>query len=430
MLLRKRKLNVYTELPQMKIAYIRTQFWFGLKSGGSVGHTLGILNGFRENGCKVEIISNEKFLGINDFNYTVIEPKIKRRLGELLYNFYVKNRFKEEILKFNPDFIYHRYTGYTFFIAEIAQELKIPLILEFNSFGTWTMKYWTKSSNFFKGCLKKYVSYNIVKRIESYNLRNASLISTVSRPLKMDLLKMGIRERRILVNPNSVDPEKFNPEIEKNRQCRDLKRKLGIDYNKIVVGFSGTFGPWHGIPQLTEAIDKILKSQPVSIVHFLLVGDGELKPRAEDRIGHYKEVTFVGEVSYSDVHYYLAICDVLVSPHNPQIDRREFFGSPTKLFEYMAMGKAIVASNLGQIGDILKDGETAILVEPGNVDTLVDGILKLVEDSYLREKLGHKAREEVVENYTWQKNIERLIRKLSLSYPKIEYSSTGTYCGH
>jgi len=395
-----------------------------------VGHTLGVLNGFEQNGCDLSIIANEHFLGTDGFKHSVIEPKFKKPAlsGEPLYNFYAKEKFKKKISRFQPDFIYHRYTGYTFFVAKIAKELNIPLILEFNSFDTWTMKYWAKSKNSFIGSLKKHVSYNIVKRIESYNLRNASLIVTVSQPLKMDLLKMGIPEKRILVNPNGVDPEKFNPEIEKSKKCRDLRQKLGIDDNKIVVGFSGTFGPWHGIPQLTEAVDKILKNQLVSTVFFLLIGDGGLKPKAESKIGHYKDVTFVGEVSYSDVQYYLAICDILMSPHNPQIDGREFFGSPTKLFEYMAMGKAIVASRLGQIGEILKDGETAILVEPGNIDRLVDGILKLVKDSHLREKLGGKAREEVVENYTWQKNIERLITKSSLNYPGIKQAGIRMDC--
>ena len=413
MLLRKRKLNVGTELPQMRVAYIRTQFWFGLKSGGSVGHTLGVLNGFRENGCEIKIISNERFFGIDGFNYTVIKPKTKRLLGELLYNFYAKNRFKEEILKFKPDFIYHRYTGYTFFVTKIAKELKVPLILEFNSFDTWKMKYWSKNRNFFKGFIKKYLLADIVKKIETYNLRNTFLIVTVSQPLKIDLLKMGISEQKILVNPNGVDVEKFNPEIIKNEKCKKLKERLGINDNKVIISFSGTFGLWHGIPQLTKAIKKIL-SEGIPNIYFLLIGEGPLKPEMERQISYYKNVKFVGEVPYSEIQYYLAICDILVSPHNRQIDGREFFGSPTKLFEYMAMGKAIVASRLGQIGDILKDGETAILVEPGNVDRLVDGILKLVEDSHLREKLGHKAREEVVENYTWQKDVKRLIRKLSL----------------
>jgi glycosyltransferase involved in cell wall biosynthesis len=176
-----------------------------------------------------------------------------------------------------------------------------------------------------------------------------------------------------------------------------------------VVGFVGTFGPWHGIPQLTQAIDKILKEQLLPDTHFLLMGDGRFRPEMERQIGYSRDVTFTGTVPYSEIQDYLAICDVLVSPHNPQVDGGEFFGSPTKVFEYMAMGKGIVASNLGQIGEILSHG-SAILVEPGTVKELTQGIIKLVMDEDLRKQLGKRARERVVANYTWEKNTSRLIQ--------------------
>ena len=394
----------------MRIAYVRTQFWFNLKAGGSVGHTLGVLNGFRRNNCEVKIISNEKFLSINDFDYIIIEPRYKRFLGEFIYNFYARNRFKKEIIKFSPDIIYHRYTGNTFFVAKIAKELNIPLILEFNSFDTWKMKHWSKSRNVLTGFINEHILYNIVKRIENYNLKNASLIVTVSEPLKADLLNLGIPEEKILVNPNRVDPQKFNPKIITSEKCNELKGSLGIDEDKVVIGFSGTFGEWHGIPQLTEAIDKILKSAPSTNIHFLLMGEGKFKPEAESQIGHDENVTFTGVVVYSDIQKYLAICDILVSPHNPQVDGREFFGSPTKIFEYMAVGKGIVASDLGQIGEVLKNEENALLVTPGDVHELIEAILKLAKDKGLREKLGKQAREDVIKNHTWEKNAEQVMK--------------------
>jgi len=405
----------------MKILYTRTQFWFNLKSGGSVGHTLGVINGFKQNGCKIKIISNEKFLGIESFDYSIIKPKINKSffLAEFLYNFYARNRFKKEILKFNPDFIYHRYTGHTFFVTKTAEELNIPLILEFNSFDTWKMKYWGNSKKSFKSFMKKYIlynyiSYNIVKHIENYNLKNASLIVVVSQALKNDLLKLGIPEKKVLVNPNGVDTIKFNPEIAKSKKCKKLRQKLGVNENEILIGFSGTFGLWHGIPQLTEAIDKILREKLSENIHFLLIGNGSLRQVSESKIGQYKEVTFIGEVPYTNIQYYLAICNILVSPHCPQIDGKEFFGSPTKLFEYMAMGKGIVASKLGQIGKILENEKTAILVKPGDVDELINEILRLASDKTLRERLGRKAREEVVKNYTWKRNTQKLIERLNL----------------
>jgi len=401
----------------MKIIYARTQFWFNLKSGGSVGHTLGILNALKNNNWNIKIVSNEAFLGIKNFEHSIVtprllpspplsttpRPKIKKLfLKEFFYNFYAQKKFKKEILEFKPDYIYHRFRGLSFFVSKIAKELNIPLILEFNSFDSWKLKYWKKG-------FSKYFFYLIVKRIENYNLKKAFLVVVVSEPLKDDLLKLDVPERKILINPNGVDVEKFNPVL---AQTQNIKQKLGIKENSIIIGFSSTFSLWHGVPQLTEAIDKILGQQLNQDIHFLLIGDGPLKQECKNKIGHYKGITFTGEIPYTDIQNYLAICDILLSPHCPQIDGKEFFGSPTKLFEYMAMEKGIIASNLGQIGKVLENNKTAILVKPGDVDELVAEILKLAQDRELRKKLGRNAREEVMKNYTWQKNVERLIERL------------------
>jgi len=120
-------------------------------------------------------------------------------------------------------------------------------------------------------------------------------------------------------------------------------------------------------------------------------------------------VTFTGLVPQSDAPRYLAACDILASPHVPNPDGTPFFGSPTKLFEYMAMGKAIVASDLEQIGEILRHQETAWMVRPGDATDLAHGILCLAQDAKLRQRLGAKAREEVVARYTWQRNVRRVL---------------------
>ncbi|HKQ52365.1 MAG TPA: glycosyltransferase, partial [Pyrinomonadaceae bacterium] len=90
-------------------------------------------------------------------------------------------------------------------------------------------------------------------------------------------------------------------------------------------------------------------------------------------------------------------------------DGSEFFGSPTKLFEYMAMGKSIVASRLGQIGDVLAHEETALLVEPGDARQLSEAILRLVDAPELRERLGAAARREAVARHTWAHNARRVL---------------------
>ena len=137
--------------------------------------------------------------------------------------------------------------------------------------------------------------------------------------------------------------------------------------------------------------DKAIALLPENGVRFLFVGAGMFRDEVERIIseaGRSQQVIFAGQVEHKKVPALLDACDILLSPHVPMTDGSEFFGSPTKLFEYMAMGKAIVASRLGQIGEVLTDEETALLVEPGNAQQLADAILRLSASRELRERLG------------------------------------------
>ena len=139
----------------------------------------------------------------------------------------------------------------------------------------------------------------------------------------------------------------------------EARRELGLRDDEVVAGFVGTFGPWHGVEKLAEAIKIDSADVPV---RFLLVGSGSLHQRlrsdsTERRAGR---VIFTGAVGHDRVPALLDACDILVAPHVPLADGSEFFGSPTKTFEYMAMGKGIVASRLGQIGEVLADQRNGV----------------------------------------------------------------------
>jgi len=258
-----------------------------------------------------------------------------------------------------------------------------------------------------KRFFQRFLLYRIIRKIENYNLKKASIIAAVSEPLRQDLISAGVDDKKIIVNPNGYDSKRFRHSIAYSDISRNIREKIGNE--KVIIGFCGTFGPWHGIPQLEEAIYRIIESNVINNFHFLIIGDGgELKKNMERKLSGYDNLSFVGNIEYSKVHDYLAICDILVSPHNPPADSREFFGSPTKIFEYMGMGKAIVASDLGQIVKILRDKETAILVPPGDVDKLIDAIVLLARNPELRSRLGDNASKEAP-RYSWDKNIERLL---------------------
>jgi glycosyltransferase involved in cell wall biosynthesis len=150
-------------------------------------------------------------------------------------------------------------------------------------------------------------------------------------------------------------------------------------------------------------------------LRFLLVGDGSLLPemrKSLQSLDQASQVFFPGIVSHDRVRAYLDASDILVSPHVPLPDGRPFFGSPTKLFEYMAMGKAIVASRLDQLAQVLSHNETALLVEPGSIHELVDAIRLLVKDGALRERLGAQARQAAIARHTWKQNVRHVLDRV------------------
>jgi len=395
--------------------YARAQFWFSLRSGGSVGHTLGVLKGFERSNIDIKVLSNESFFGIEDFKNEVLIPKIKKPqwIGELIYNLSASAWYRKKIKASKPSFIYHRYSGYTYFISRIASKLKIPLVLEFNSFDSWKLLYWERSRNPVKSFIQRVFLFRIVNRIEKFNLDKASLIVTVSEPLRKDLLAAGVDAKKILVNPNGYDSDRFKQEIVESDRSKNIRRKIGDD--RTIIGFCGTFGPWHGIPQLEEAIYRILEAKAIKDAHFLIMGNGgHLKTDMEKRLSGFDEVTFTGNIDYNEINYYLGACDVLLSPHNPPVDNREFFGSPTKIFEYMGMGKSIIASDLGQIGKVLKNGKTAILFPPGDIGELIRNIISVASDKKKQKELGKNAAIAAA-SYTWDENVRKLVKRLRQS---------------
>ena len=146
-------------------------------------------------------------------------------------------------------------------------------------------------------------------------------------------------------------------------------------------------------------------------VHLLLIGDSEYTKDYEDlarELDIIDRVTFTGRVPFSEVPRHLAACDILVSPHVPVTEGIPFHGSPLKIFEYMAMGKPIVASDLGQIGEVLTHEKAALLVTPGDSKELANAVSQLIDNVKLAARLGRNARQEAMK-YTWEVNAKRVL---------------------
>jgi glycosyltransferase involved in cell wall biosynthesis len=292
------------------------------------------------------------------------------------------------------DVVYQRHSRFSLAGALLARLAGRPLFLEYNGPESFFRERWqpTPLAGRLAAC-------------EEAALRAATRIVVVSSVDRDSLLGRGIEDGRIVLNPNGVDPDRFarggGPEI---------RRNLGLPPENVVVGFVGSFGPWHGAPVLARAFVRVAGTVPAA--RLLLVGAGpELDEvrRTITEAGLDDRAVYTGLVNPGDVPRYLDACDVLASPHVQLPGGERFFGSPTKLYEYMAAGKAIAASRLEQIGEVLDHERSALLVEPGDIEGLAGALVRLAGDADLRARLGSEARRDAEARHTWRANAERLV---------------------
>ncbi len=386
-----------------KVAYVRSDPSRGHLMGGSVAHMSGVINGMMELGLQPRLFASMSLPVVSDLvpvNTIRLDPQAYDHL-ELPY--LVFSQQLEEVLGewvgSEPDcFIYQRYSLHSACGAAVANKHGVPLVVEFNGSEVWINQHWGQGLRFRR----------LANAIEEANLRCADLIVCVSTVDARMLISRGVASDRILVNPNGVDTRTFNPHVRGD----DVRSKLDLA-DKFVYLFSGSFGPWHGVCELVEAFLQMLAREHVGNCVLILVGDGATRQDAERivKASGSQGVVFVGAVEPLEVPKYLSAADVLVAPHVPNPDGSEFFGSPIKIFEYLAMGKPIVASRLGQIGEVLTHERNALLFEPGNRDDLVSAMERAFIEDLLRQSLAETARTDS-ERYSWTNHTRRIIEAL------------------
>jgi len=405
--LEEQKINFNIKNNFNSILYLRTDFIFGVRVGGFVPHISGVVNSFSKK-YNIIFFTSDFIPGIkNRITQFIVNPEEKFwdfvDIAILNYNKTFLNYIKEKIKSKKIDFIYHRYSLNNFVGIELSQLFKIPIVLEYNGSEVWIANKWSKTNQ-----IKN--NLNLANKIEFLNLKKSNLIVVPSDILKKELIDRGIEKNKILVNPNGVDIDKFSPEISGLR----IKKKYRIN-SKFVVGFSGSFGSWHGVLILAESLEIFFKKFKREDVVFLLIGYGKLWRKVKKTIEHTNltdKVILTGVVPFLEMPEYLSVCDILLSPQIQNNDGTEFFGSPTKIFEYMAMGKAIIASKLGQIKDIIEHNKNGYLINPGEPEELADSINFLLNEHEFRKTLGINARKTAERNYSWDNHTDKIIRKL------------------
>jgi glycosyltransferase involved in cell wall biosynthesis len=366
--------------------------------GGAATHTTGVINGFAENEVQVHVFTPEPLPKLGAVEVTEVPLRRIYHLAHWLtfadYSADLVRAAASEAV----DFVYQRYDLGAFAGLEVASRLDVPFVLEFNGSEIWTAREWGRGAPRFAQTLSA---------LEQRELGEASLVVVVSDALREQLVEAGIDPERILVNPNGVDVDRLAGFRE--RTPAEWRKDLGQP-EAPTVGFVGSFGLWHGVLLLPRIIEVVSHEQPDC--RWILVGGGLLYDQVLGEIesrGLSERVFMTGVVPHDRALTYLAACDVCVSPHVPNPDGSRFFGSPTKLFEYMGLGKPIVASALEQIGEVLEDGRTGLLSPPGDVQAAAAVVVRLLGDEQLRMALGAAALEEAKANHSWKAHARRIL---------------------
>lgn len=296
-------------------------------------------------------------------------------------------RFLQALSQRGPfDLVYERYSLWGSAGMEFADENGIPAILEVNApLIREQMRY------------RALIDADSAKRIAGQAFDRATAIVAVSPEIAHYLKEDFGQSEKVHTVFNGVDVNRFRP--------RQLSRGRE-EGEPFTVGFCGSLKPWHGLPFLVDAFETFHRTAPDA--RLLLVGDG---PDRQNLLRIVRErdlepvVEFTGSVAHREVPEMLSRMDVAVAPYGTG----EFYFSPLKVFEYMAMALPVVASQVGQLAHIIRQGVNGLLYSPGNKGALVEALDRLRLQPRLRKHLGRSARETVVAGHSWEAALDRIL---------------------
>jgi glycosyltransferase involved in cell wall biosynthesis len=314
-------------------------------------------------------------------------PKTCYELMELAYSVVAYRRLAKAVRLHRPDCLYERYNLFLPAGVWLARKFRLPMLLEVNA-----------------PILEERTRYDglaltrLARWSQGYAWRNADLVLPVTQVLGDIVAAYGVDPARIVVIPNGINQERFAGATD----VEAAKRALGLE-DALVLGFTGFVRDWHG---LDKVITLIAQDPPGARRHLLVVGDGPVRAALEQQaraLDIADRVQFTGIVARDDVERYVAAFDIALQPAVVA------YASPLKLFEYLALGKAIIGPAQPNIEEILQQDYNAVLFDPASADAMAAAIARLCDDPALRRKVAANARATIADKQlTWHANAERV----------------------
>lgn len=331
-------------------------------------------------------------------NVELIIPKRKNHLNEDPFEYYCVDRNFRISKGWCLDFVKLGYVGY--WIELITFTLPLVLKALFKNVTFYTR------DEFVAFCLK-FIGKEVVWEAHrgQVNLFIKSLLKlnikivVISAALKSLYVTLGAKGENILVSPDGVDIDQFNTLINKE----EARFRCGLDQHEKTVLYTGHLYSWKGADILAEAAKNIPE------VSFIFVGGTEKDITSfRSRFGDITNIKIVGRKPYKDIPTYMRCADILALPNSAKEDISKYYTSPLKLFEYMASGKPIIASDLPSIHEII-DESTSYFFEPDNVDSLVITINQMFKEYHQAEE---KAKNNLsrVWRYSWDNRANEIVQ--------------------
>ena len=295
------------------------------------------------------------------------------------------------VLRARPDVVFTRDLGVSAFFLKLPSRRRPPLVYESHGLAV------TVSAEMpaLLGKPESAPSPAKLQRLERRERRvwqDAGAYVTITRALADELAsRYGARER-IFVVPDGASPAPGARFVTPGAQP--------------VAAYAGHLYPWKGVDVFLEALGRVPEMRGLIVGGHPGEADVTRVRELIQRLGIEHRVELTGLVKPTDVRNRLAPATILVLP-NTRSAISERYTSPLKLFEYLTMGRPIVASDLASIREVLTDGETALLVPPGESSALASALARLAADPALAARLAHGAAA-LAANYTWDRRAERL----------------------
>jgi PEP-CTERM/exosortase A-associated glycosyltransferase len=244
--------------------------------------------------------------------------------------------------------------------------------------------------------------YRLTRALETLALKRADAVTTICDGLRDDMLERGIPAAKITVIPNAVDVSQFNFTVGGDT---GLLEKYGLVRGH-TLGFAGSFYAYEGIDALLRAMPAVLRAVPQARLLLLGGGPQDAALRAlTAQLDLERVVHFTGRVPHSEMTRYYSAMDVMVYPRIPR--RLTELVTPLKPLEAMAMGKLVVASDVGGHRELIRDGYNGHLFAAGSDEALAQCVIKVLNAPVSWTQVIANGREFVERERTWSGSVAR-----------------------